>query len=671
MTDNALKVSYLRPTGDCTGFDVEYDGEGRMTALRSPSDPIGMNWAASRDVNHHWMQVTTTLHVTRANPTPLQVSVSREFTDHGTLRESMTFTNPDIHDLYSSGGQIGIYLTLPDYYDAASYTLEHCCHAHLWTFGSSSYVKAVRMGGGDVNLGIVLTKGALDGYGVERDFEQMSNNRGEFLLHPEPMHLRPGESYTLEWELFWFRDDADFTARLRAVEGFVQVHARRFVLLGGEPVDFRAEIGGEKDLREADITVTRDGHAVPFALDGRAVVVHEEPASGRDGTNGKNEKDDADEELRYVIGVNGRDSVAVFRRLPALTTLAERRCRFIAGKQQCGDEGSHLYGAYLAYDNDTRRQYYGHWNDHNGGRERVGMGALMALELQHRPDKALEESLDRYLDYVLRELFDDETGEVFNDAPRDGSFKRLYNYPWVGVLFLETYHLKHDAEYLRRYVRCMRRYYAEGGDRFYSIGLPMIDSVNALREAGMNDEADEMLADYRRHGDRIASFGRDYPEHEVNYEQSIVGPAAVYMCELYHLTGEARYRDEAIRQLEILSLFNGHQPHYRMHEVALRHWDDYWFGKRQMFGDTFPHYWSSITGVAFAEAEGIDAGYVARAADSLRGSLTLIHGDGSATCAHVFPSEVNGRSAAFDDPRANDQDWALYYALKYAVETED
>lgn len=31
----------------------------------------------------------------------------------------------------------------------------------------------------------------------------------------------------------------------------------------------------------------------------------------------------------------------------------------------------------------------------------------------------------------------------------------------------------------------------------------------------------------------------------------------------------------------------------------------------------------------------------------------------------VFPQTVNGIKAHYYDPWANDQDWALYYALKY------
>ena len=121
--------------------------------------------------------------------------------------------------------------------------MTQCCNMHLWCGGSSSYICALRMGGGRINLGLVLVKGSLKGYSVQRDLEQSSNDRGAFFLHPEDMHIRPGESVQVEWELFWFEDRADFRKKLASCPGFVQVEAERFLLFEGEKVHFRAFIG--------------------------------------------------------------------------------------------------------------------------------------------------------------------------------------------------------------------------------------------------------------------------------------------------------------------------------------------------------------------------------------------------------------------------------------------
>ena len=86
-----------------------------------------------------------------------------------------------------------------------------------------------------------------------------------------------------------------------------------------------------------------------------------------------------------------------------------------------------------------------------------------------------------------------------------------------------------------------------------------------------------------------------------------------------------------------------------------------------MFGDTYPHYWSVLTGVDFIQYEQAtgDHSFREMARASLRGCLNLFAADGSASCAMVFPQTVNGKKGDFYDPWANDQDWALYYALKY------
>ena len=127
--------------------------------------------------------------------------------------------------------------------------------------------------------------------------------------------------------------------------------------------------------------------------------------------------------------------------------------------------------------------------------------------------------------------------------------------------------------------------------------------------------------------------GKNYPPHEVNYEQSIVAPAAAYLCDLYRLTGEEKYAQAARIQLAVLDLFQGFQPDYHMNEVAIRHWDGYWFGKRECYGDTFPHYWSALSGVAYRDTETI-AGcpyYARKAEKTFRGVLSMFMEDGSAS----------------------------------------
>lgn len=93
--------------------------------------------------------------------------------------------------------------------------------------------------------------------------------------------------------------------------------------------------------------------------------------------------------------------------------------------------------------------------------------------------------------------------------------------------------------------------------------------------------------------------GLNYPASEVNYEQAIVAPSVMFLLQLYMETGRQKYLDGAKIQMPVLEAFNGKQPSYHLNEIAVRHWDGYWFGKREMWGDTFPHYWSTLSGAAF------------------------------------------------------------------------
>lgn len=43
-------------------------------------------------------------------------------------------------------------------------------------------------------------------------------------------------------------------------------------------------------------------------------------------------------------------------------------------------------------------------------------------------------------------------------------------------------------------------------------------------------------------------------------------------------TGIQKYLDGAKQQMPALEAFNGNQPSYHLNEIAIRHWDGYWFG---------------------------------------------------------------------------------------------
>jgi hypothetical protein len=96
-----------------------------------------------------------------------------------------------------------------------------------------------------------------------------------------------------------------------------------------------------------------------------------------------------------------------------------------------------------------------------------------------------------------------------------------------------------------------------------------------------------------------------------------------------------------------------------------------------LWGDVFPHYWSVLSAAVYltwprelltpAEADRLTTAGEA----ILHANLINFHPDGSATCAFVYPSAVNNRPAHVADPLANDQDWALYYALRLGLDQDN
>ncbi|MDO4293607.1 MAG: hypothetical protein Q4C65_10320 [Eubacteriales bacterium] len=561
---------------------------------------------------------------------------------------TIELTNAGDKPYFSHVGDIAVAFPLQDKYEDSRTCLKKRCHTHLFMGGNVSYIMALRMGGEAPHLGMVLTEGSLSAYSIERDIAKMSNDRGCFWLHPSAMEFAPGETKRISWTVFSHTGRTDFYEKLEELSRFVRVEAGRYVLFEGE---------------KTTVTVT------PAFPAERVLVNGQELAPGADGSYVFEVQGDCyGEKLFWIEADQVKTNCRLFVQ-KRLEELAPARCRFLARRQQYTGAGSALDGAYLAWDNEEDTHVYTPENDYNGGRERICMGILTARYLQ-RPDaedrEELEAGLRRYVAYVKRELVDEKTGKTCNDIGMDDSYERQYNLPWAMEFFCELYRLFGDREDLLTACRIGKQFYGAGGRDFYSIELPIELLDECLEKAGLAEEREQMRRLFVEHADRICERGLDYPAFEVNYEQSIVAPAADVLLKVYLLTGEEKYLEEGKRQLEVLELFNGCAPDYHLYETAIRHWDGYWFGKRKLYGDTFPHYWSALTGNVFELYGRItgDETYRKRAEDSRRGVLPMIFADGRASCAFVFPWSINGVRAHFYDPYANDQDWGLYFSLR-------
>jgi hypothetical protein len=313
----------------------------------------------------------------------------------------------------------------------------------------------------------------------------------------------------------------------------------------------------------------------------------------------------------------------------------------------------------------------------------MGMALTVLKWLQSHEDARVSESLSLFTAFLLRECVDEEKGTCYGNIGKDDRFLRLYNAPWVALYFAELYQLTKDLRWARLLARILRYYYGVGGAKFYPNGIRFYTFYKALQNAGMHTEAEQIYRLFDAHIETILKNGTEYPPHEVNFEQTIVTPAASLLLDKYAISGDAFYLHEAEKHLRILRKFDGAQPHYRQNNIPIRFWDDYWFGKCGIYGDVFPHYWSVLSGYAyfFYGALAHNEAFKAIGDGCIRACLCNIREDGSATCAYVFPTHVHGKiqphgfgrheeeafgalKGEFADPFANDQDFALYFFMK-------
>lgn len=655
---------------------------GGLTRILNRQDALAMNWLRSpgswdfrewvvdssegaRSVDAQWglirTELTGTLHfaeVTRVaenawkcvyRSSALTVTVHREIDSSGALVEDYRFINTGVVPMDLPLGSVSISTPFFDQYPDARESLEHRCHAHVWTGGASSWVNAFRMGTSAPHLGLIVTRGSLDGYSQAG---ATFNDRGVLLLHPGAMMLsgRGGEA-GFSWRLFWHSGWEDFFNKLGDVSDFVRLSAEDYVVESGSCLKVSAV--ANKSLSGMELRA--NGAPVGFSEEGgrlKASIPVSEPG-----------------DLRVTLQDGERRSLLRAFVTPAVNVLMRKRLEFIVRKQQRCDPGDPLDGAYLAYDNELGKQVYNPAiNDHNAGRERVGMGIFAARYLEICPAGAFRDelyaSLRRYAAFIAREL-EDENGVVYEELGRKNE-ERIYNFPWVAHFHLALYRATGDLEQLDRFERVMRAYYrAPDSRRFYPIGIPARDGLRALERAGRTEAYQELLANLRSHADYFVSNGLNYPRSEVNFEQSIVGPSVHLLAEMHLITGEPSYLEAVRLQMPVLEAFAGFQPDARLHEISLRHWDAYWFGKTRVYGDTMPHYWSTVNALAYAYF-GLsikEADWLIRAEKVIKGNLTLFTPVGEGTAAYLYALRTNGQCGARNDPWANDQDFALVNLL--------
>ncbi|GAB2607200.1 hypothetical protein [Kribbella endophytica] len=623
---------------------VEVGDDGAVSAVQHPvrGHSMLLSDGAWHDPTHHWGKgfVITSAGSYRFDAPvftrwrssgidllyrlgPLELRVGRRFGERWTETYELRNTSAGAVEI----GSLAVSTPWRDLYSSSRESLRGAVHAHVWTGGADSWVWAQPMDGSGPGLGLRLIEGELWAYSVEsRDTETSSNSRGHLYLHvtdharaphalggQEPVVLAPGESYRWTWQLEWFDSLADFRASWQP--------------LVSAPV-LAGLVGSSLSLELAD------------GVSGPSSVVGSEPG------------------VEYVEVTDGkvRSRVGLLFHEP-LREIVERRIRFVLDHQRPVELSDSRRFSFVPYDARTGlRLLSGGWRDWSDARERIGTALLLqeARDLGWGSRAELDEALAGYQQFVMEHLVAAD-GTVADDSLHE-SRTRLYNFPWFARFLLG----QGDVDGA---VRVLDRYYALGGDHFLAFDLgPLLRALAAVTPA---ETASRMREHLRRHAAAFIEYGDDLPPHEVNYEQSMVAPLlelllAAYKEGMVDLT-------ELTRRLPWLTAFAADQPDVRLRHIPIRHWDGYWFGLLRLWGDVFPHYWSVLSAAVYLTWPTDELQAAGEAI--LRANLANFHPDGSATCAFVYPSAVNNLPAHVADPLANDQDWALVYALRLSAES--
>ena len=310
----------------------------------------------------------------------------------------------------------------------------------------------------------------------------------------------------------------------------------------------------------------------------------------------------AHEGERYVeLECDGRRSRVALQWHAPLPEIVRRRARYVLDHQRAPHRPGAAAGALVPIDTETGLTVPGAgWNDFSDARERIGMGLLLQQVLARGWGDDRDEVADAVAKYrrFLLELVITDDGRARSSSHGRAASDRLYDLPWLMLFLLGGDTAAEDVE---RAKTMFDRYYADGGDTFLAIGIGVAarELVAGLRRPGRRADADAVAERLIAHARGVLDLDAELPAHEVAYEQSIVAPMLEIFCVAAELTDDeaerGRLTDAIVARLPWLLAFGGRQPHVRMRDIAIRHWDGYWFGRERLWGDVFPHHWSALT----------------------------------------------------------------------------
>ena len=405
-------VSSISIDGDTTRMDWMLRTDGKQYAWVTERYGWGLGYMTVNGRRYEWRNPEKSsgdVGAVSYKAGGISIEVSRKPAEGG-FTESYTFINNSGADARLI--DMGIYTPFNDNYPDSRKCMAGRCNAHIWPGGNAAYVNAVRMRGTGGGVGLAVTEGSITAYDVwERGREKgMSNYRGVIALCPPDTVLRSGGRMSVTWRVFSHEGSSDFRNKLTSYGGAV-VSSPKYVYETGETAT--VEIETAEGRRTVSRKITGPGEVTVSLAYG----------------NGKTT-------FAQLLGVSSYEG------------LIAKRIGFILDRQQMNDPADPRYGAFMVYDNELGKIYLNDGarasSDTDEGRERVGMGLLLAKWYARHPDGRLREALVRYAAFIRNRL---QTADytTYSKASKTGKI-RGYNYPWIADFYFHMYGITGDRQ---------------------------------------------------------------------------------------------------------------------------------------------------------------------------------------------------------------------------------
>ena len=638
---------------------------GITTRISNPDDKYEMNWIMEKSdwgttegFEVKWIKAQREKAEIFCVREKLCLVIEKKITENG-YYETYSLTNTGDFEFFLTKENFGIHFPYQCHYSIDKDILNQTCISHIWCGGDITWLYSVKPNGKPPYLVMNMTEGIAEDYSISYDISRTevgAHYRGSFVLHTAEQVIMPGETVKCGFCYRFSNSKPDCDSYFTA---------DKYTLNKGEMLNFELKTAEPC----SEVSVYCEDKELPCVKNGNIV-------SGSCSFEETGEK-------KIIAEFDGRKTQMFVNVIPKLSDILDKRAHFIAEKQQYRREGSHLDGAYLIYDNETKSLYCDSTKlyDHNAARERIGMGVLVCKALREKYDEKLMESLKKHREFVEREIFDEDTGMVFNNVCREKGSERIFNFPWLSVYFLEWYELTGEKKCIENAANILLKFFEIAQYKYPAQCIEAVRICNALEKEGMNDLKNTLRDTFLLYVNNSSELL--CADMECTWCSEAPSNHLCYQSQAYLLTNDDKYLKMAENSLLMLKAFFAKQPDFHLNCVPVRYWDRYWFGKYPSYGDVFPHYWSALAGWAMAwydKACGKDL-HREEINANLYGNLCIFREDGFAANNYLYPYKITLYSSDENyeneyikpgitygknyDQWANDQDWALYYAAMF------